>query len=63
MRRARRFTLPFEGLDNLNDYYDPHLKAARLKILQQHKNFRFVRLDVIDRGGVEALLQPRNSTG
>jgi len=43
------------GLDNLNDYYDPRLKAARLEILRQHKNFRFVRLDVIDRGGVEAL--------
>jgi UDP-glucuronate 4-epimerase len=43
------------GLDNLNDYYDPRLKAARLEILRRHKNFRFVRLDVIDRGGVEAL--------
>ena len=29
------------GLDNLNDYYDPELKKARLKILQQHPNFTF----------------------
>jgi UDP-glucuronate 4-epimerase len=43
------------GLDNLNDYYDPRLKAARLEILRQHKNFRFVKLDVVDRGGIEAL--------
>jgi UDP-glucuronate 4-epimerase len=43
------------GLDNLNDYYDPRLKAARLDILQQHKNFRFVKLDLVDRGGIEAL--------
>ena len=43
------------GLDNLNDYYDPGLKAARLEILRQHKNFRFVKLDVVDRGGIEAL--------
>src|SRR5882724_8515048 len=43
------------GLDNLNHYYDPRLKAARLEILRQHKNFRFVKLDVIDRGGIEAL--------
>jgi UDP-glucuronate 4-epimerase len=43
------------GLDNLNDYYDPHLKAARLEILRQHTNFRFVKLDVIDRCGVESL--------
>jgi UDP-glucuronate 4-epimerase len=43
------------GLDNLNDYYDPRLKAARLEMLQTHKNFRFVKLDLIDRGGIEAL--------
>jgi UDP-glucuronate 4-epimerase len=43
------------GLDNLNDYYDPRLKAARLAILQQHKNFRFVKLDLVDRGGIETL--------
>jgi UDP-glucuronate 4-epimerase len=43
------------GLDNLNDYYDPRLKAARLEILRQDKRFRFVKLDLMDRGGIEAL--------
>jgi UDP-glucuronate 4-epimerase len=43
------------GLDNLNDYYDPRLKAARLEILQRHPNFRFVKLDLADRGGIEKL--------
>jgi UDP-glucuronate 4-epimerase len=43
------------GLDNLNDYYDPRLKTARLEILRQHKKFRFVKLDVADRSGIEAL--------
>jgi UDP-glucuronate 4-epimerase len=43
------------GLDNLNAYYDPRLKAARLDILQRHDNFRFVKLDLIDRAGIEAL--------
>jgi UDP-glucuronate 4-epimerase len=43
------------GLDNLNDYYDPRLKAARLEILRQNKMFRFVKLDLMDRGGIEAL--------
>jgi UDP-glucuronate 4-epimerase len=43
------------GLDNLNDYYDPRLKTARLEILRQHKRFRFVKLDLMDRGGIEAL--------
>ncbi|MEA3198555.1 MAG: UDP-glucuronate 4-epimerase [Gammaproteobacteria bacterium] len=43
------------GLDNLNDYYDPSLKIARLDILRQHKSFRFVKLDLVDRRGIEAL--------
>jgi len=43
------------GLDNLNDYYDPRLKTARLEILRQQKRFRFVKLDLMDRGGIEAL--------
>jgi UDP-glucuronate 4-epimerase len=29
------------GLDNLNDYYDPELKKARLKILRQRPAFKF----------------------
>jgi UDP-glucuronate 4-epimerase len=36
------------GLDNLNDYYDPALKQARLQRLQANPAFRFERLDVAD---------------
>ncbi|MFO1267886.1 MAG: SDR family NAD(P)-dependent oxidoreductase [Rubrivivax sp.] len=43
------------GLDNLNDYYDVQLKQARLAKLQPHPRFRFARLDVADRPGMEAL--------
>ena len=43
------------GLDNLNDYYDPTLKEARLARLQPHAGFRFVKMDVADRAGMEAL--------
>lgn len=43
------------GLDNLNDYYDPRLKMARLEILQRHKGFRFVKLDLVNRGAIEVL--------
>jgi UDP-glucuronate 4-epimerase len=43
------------GLDNLNDYYDPRLKSARLDLLLPHKNFRFVKLDLSDRDGIEKL--------
>ena len=31
------------GLDNLNDYYDINLKAARLKILKESKCFTFYK--------------------
>jgi UDP-glucuronate 4-epimerase len=43
------------GLDNLNDYYDPNLKLARLKRLTKFDNFTFVKLDLADRQGMETL--------
>lgn len=43
------------GLDNLNSYYDPKLKASRLAILGAHAGYRHVRLDLADRQGVPAL--------
>jgi UDP-glucuronate 4-epimerase len=43
------------GLDNLNDYYDPTLKAARLARLTGTPGFTFVRMDLGDRAGIEQL--------
>jgi UDP-glucuronate 4-epimerase len=43
------------GLDNLNDYYDPNLKRARLSILQKEAKFRFVKMDLADKGGMKSL--------
>ena len=43
------------GLDNLNDYYDVNLKESRLARLTPHTSFRFVKLDVADRLGMEQL--------
>jgi UDP-glucuronate 4-epimerase len=43
------------GIDNLNAYYDVRLKEARLARLQAHPGFRFVKLDVADRTGMERL--------
>jgi UDP-glucuronate 4-epimerase len=34
------------GIDNLNDYYDPKLKDARLEILKKYKAFTFVKADI-----------------
>jgi len=36
------------GIDNLNDYYDPELKRARLNELKELSNFKFVHLDLIN---------------
>ncbi len=43
------------GIDNLNDYYDPALKEARLALLEGRPGFRFVRLDLADRDGMAGL--------
>lgn len=43
------------GLDNLNDYYDPALKQARLDRLALHAGFRFVDLDLANRDGMAKL--------
>ena len=43
------------GFDNLNAYYDPGLKAARLKQLGSHAGFTFVRGGLEDRSAVDAL--------
>ncbi len=43
------------GIDNLNDYYDPKLKLARLARLQPHAHFAFQRLDVGDEQAIARL--------
>lgn len=43
------------GIDNLNDYYDPSLKKARLKQLESFDKFTFVCLDISDKTGMEKL--------
>ena len=45
------------GVDNLNDYYDPALKRARLDELErQGGDFTFHRLDFADAGALDAAL-------
>jgi UDP-glucuronate 4-epimerase len=43
------------GLDNLNAYYDPALKQARLNILRENPRFSFVQTDLADRPSIAAL--------
>lgn len=51
------------GIDNLNDYYDVHLKHDRLSILNRHenaKNFKFIKLSLENKEGIEKLFNEYN---
>jgi UDP-glucuronate 4-epimerase len=43
------------GLDDLNPYYDPALKAARLAILERQAGYRHAKIDLADREAVTAV--------
>jgi UDP-glucuronate 4-epimerase len=43
------------GIDNLNAYYDPGLKRARLDRLKRHPEFEFAAIDIADRAAMEAV--------
>lgn len=43
------------GIDNLNDYYDVHLKLNRLKQLERYKNFKFTKMDIVEKDAVNEL--------
>lgn len=43
------------GIDNLNDYYDVHLKYARLKVVEIYPNFRFLKIDITDKTAMNEL--------
>ncbi|GAB2670781.1 NAD-dependent epimerase [Arenimonas aestuarii] len=43
------------GVDNLNDYYDPSLKRARLTRLESLPGYTHVHADLADREAIEAL--------
>jgi len=44
------------GVDNLNAYYDPTLKTARLKQLESSERFSFRQLDLSDKGTLETAI-------
>jgi UDP-glucuronate 4-epimerase len=45
------------GIDNLNDYYDPNLKLARLEQLKPYNNFTFEKADIADRESITKSFQ------
>ena len=44
------------GVDVLNDYYDPRLKAARAARLEGQDGFKMVRADIADHAQMRALV-------
>jgi UDP-glucuronate 4-epimerase len=50
------------GIDNVNDYYDPRLKQARLGRLIGQERFAFHRADVADRDRMHALFREHGDT-
>ena len=50
------------GVDNLNDYYDPRLKQARLDRLLARPGFAFEKLDLADRDAIAALFAATRPT-
>ncbi|MBT6113652.1 MAG: NAD-dependent epimerase/dehydratase family protein [Candidatus Marinimicrobia bacterium] len=48
------------GIDNINDYYDPNLKLARLEQLKPYKNFKFEKVDISDRESLTQSFQSFN---
>lgn len=45
------------GIDNLNDAYDPCLKEWRLNQFVSHEHFTFHRIDITDRGQLDAIFE------
>ncbi|NMA67753.1 MAG: NAD-dependent epimerase/dehydratase family protein, partial [Clostridiaceae bacterium] len=50
------------GLDNLNDYYDPELKQARLTQLQNYDNFTFHKVDLKDKPSIDNIFETYKPT-
>lgn len=50
------------GIDNLNDYYDPALKRARLAGLEGAEGFSFRTMDVADAAGIVSLMRDHGVT-
>ena len=48
------------GIDNLNEYYDPNLKADRLKELKKFENFNFTKLSLENFNSLKTLLENHN---
>ena len=45
------------GLDNMNDYYDVHIKEARLAELQKFENYTFIKGNLADKALINEIFE------
>ena len=45
------------GIDNMNDYYDIKLKEGRLSILNEKNNFKFYKIDLVDKKNIDYIFE------
>tara|TARA_B110000238_G_C16081436_1_gene419642 strand:- start:134 stop:1090 length:957 start_codon:yes stop_codon:yes gene_type:complete len=45
------------GLDNLNNFYSPKLKKKRLSFLKKYKNFKFYKIDLLEKNKLKKLFK------
>ena len=45
------------GIDNMNDYYNVNLKIARLEKLQDYQNFKFEKIDLVEKDSLFKLFE------
>jgi len=48
------------GFDNLNNFYSSKLKKKRLTILKEYKNFKFYKLDLLNKDKIKELFRKYN---
>ena len=45
------------SIDNMNDYYDIKLKEGRLSILNEKNNFKFYKIDLVDKKNIDYIFE------
>jgi len=45
------------GIDSINDYYSVELKSARIDLLQEESNVRFLKMDICDKESLDQLFE------
>lgn len=55
-----RKNIKIYGIDNLNSYYSPKLKAKRLNLLKKNKNFNFKKIDISNNSSLSKIFKNNN---